>query len=165
MSYFSRFPIIAKYTFNGKDIDCTDITKRTIISSITKDDPKTYVEHFVQDGETAMVLADRMYDDVDMYWVILFYNNIFDERKGWPMDESELVDYVIRVHGSLEGIYQYESLSTGAVVNADYVEYDRLSITNYEYESRLNDEKRRIKVPVPEVVGRIKAEHNRLITQ
>lgn len=165
MAYFSRFPIIAKYTFGDKDIDCVDITKRTIIARITKDDPRTYIEHEIVDGETPMILADRMYDDVDLYWVIMFYNNIYDEISDWPMTEAELVSYVNRVYGSLNGIHHYESLSTGAWVDSNHAEYDRIAITNYEYESRINDKKRLIKVPVPEIVGKIKAEHNRLIKQ
>lgn len=166
MSYFERFPIINSYTIQRKTLAVQDITRRTGFTRTTKENPAAYIEHTIEDGETPIILADRMYDDSDLFWVIMIFNDMFDINNDWPLDNVSLERYVSRKYdGDLYGIHHYESLYSGAVVDEDHTEYDRVSITNMEYETRINEAKRYIKIPVPDYVGQIIANHNQLVQE
>lgn len=165
MSYFNRFPVVSGYDIIGRTFNMMDITRRTGFLRGLVDNEALYVKHEVQDGESPIVLADRMYDDSNLYWVIMLFNSVYDINADWPLDSIALNRYVNRVYDDPYGIHHYESIATGAIVNQTWPEYDRISITNYDYEIDINDKKREIKVPVPEAVTRLVQEHNRLIQQ
>lgn len=164
MGYFSRFPVIIDYTINGKRVNIVDLTRRVAIN-FNNSDSRSFIEHTVKDGETDIILADRMYDNPDDSWIILFANEIHDYHAQWALTQSRLHDYVYQKYDNPNAIHHYESLYSGAVVDEDHPEEDRVSITNYEYEVRENDKKRNIKIPTPEAAAQIKAEHKRLISR
>jgi len=165
MAYFSRFPVIVNYEVGDRHYDMMDITRRTGFDQETIDNEAYSLEHTISDGETPIILADRLYNDSDLYWVILLFNNIHDIEADWPMDQVTLLRYCERVYEDPYAIKHYESISEGFVVDADWPEYDRVSIRYIDYETRMNDKKRSIKVPTPTSVSALVREHNRLIKQ
>lgn len=166
MSYFKRFPVIKGYDIIGRTFNMMDITRRTGFLGNVQNDETTYIPYTIEDGETPIHLADRLYDDVDLYWVILMFNNMMDITTDWPLDNNSLNTYINRVYIDPNAVHHYESIATNAVVdNNIHPSYDTIPITNYEYEVSVNDAKRDIKVPIPEVVDQIVREHNRLIQQ
>lgn len=156
MSYFSAFPLIQDYQIGDQLITSVDITKIVTIDQRTKDNPNNYLSYTIQ-NETPEILADRMYDSADDSWVILLFNDIFDVDDQWPISYNDFEQYVISKYGeSLYDIKFYRSLQTNAIVDSTHPTYDLLPVTNYEYEIELNDSKRSIKVPVPQVAVEIK---------
>lgn len=165
MPYFKRFPVVKGYEIVGRTFDVMDITRRTGFLQTVKNNEALYIEHEVEDGESPIVLADRIYDDSDLYWVIMLFNDVYDINEDWPLDYVSLESYIARVYNDRNGIHHYESIATGAIVDSDWPEYDKRTVTNYEYEVERNDQKRKIRVPVPEAVSQLVREHNRLISQ
>lgn len=166
MSYFSSFPFVQNYSIDDKSITGMNITVRTGFSTATKDDEQYYIEYDLRDGESPEIIADRVYDDATLYWVILMFNDIHDIDSEWPLDSVALEIYIDRIYGdSKTDIHHYESAASGLWVDEDHPEYDLIPITNYEYEIRVNDDKRKIKVPVPEVVSSLKRQHRERIQQ
>ena len=166
MSYFKRFPLVVDYKVDGKSFDAMDITRRTGLSNEYIKNEQLSFEYYVQDGETPEMLADRVYDDASMYWTIMFFNNLFDINTDWPLDSVSFERYMDRVYGSTKyDIRFYRAASTGLVVESDYPEYDRIPVTNYEYELELNDAKRTIRLPFPEVANSMVSQHKKKIRE
>ena len=162
MSYFKNFPIIENYQIQETNLYISDITIRNVIRNI-RDDENLYIWHRVVNGESPIVLADRMYDDSDLFWVIMLVNDIHDIEQDWPLTQLELERYVDRVYQDRNAIHHYESILDGNVVDANYPDYNRVSITNIEHCFRENEKKRNIILPIPSVAIEIQSEHKRLI--
>lgn len=166
MSYFKRFPVVVDYVIQGKSFDAMDITRRTGLSNEYIQNEQLSFEYNIQDGETPEMIADRVYDDVSLYWVIMFFNNLFDVNTDWPLDSQSFERYVNRKYGQdLYEIHHYISASTNLIVESDWPEYDRIPITNYEYELELNDKKRKIRLPFPEVANAMSSQHKKKIRE
>lgn len=165
MAYFKRFPVIANYEISDRTYDAMDITRRTGFAQSVKDNEALYLEHEIRDGESPIVLADRIYDDSDLYWIIMLFNDIYDINTDWPLDYSSFESYIDRKYEDRNAIHHYESITANATVDSDWPEYDKKTITNYDYEISINDKKRNIKVPVPEAASQLVREHHRLISQ
>jgi hypothetical protein len=165
MSYFTKFPIINGYDIQGQLFQMMDITRRTGFTSDVKNNESYYITHKIQDGESPIILADRLYDDSDLYWIIMLFNDIHDIQNDWPLDSVSLNRFIDRIYIDRNAIHHYEAISTNLVVDSDWPLYDRLPVTNYEYEDQINESKRIIKIPVPEAISQIVRDHNRLIQQ
>lgn len=162
MSYFTHFPYIIGYSIQGKQYDVIDITTRTIFDTDFKNNESAYFEYTIQENESPEIVADKIYSDVNMFWVILMFNDIHDVNEDWPLNHNSLVSYVKdKYKNEINGIHHYISASTGSIVDPKlHPQYDTVPITNYEYEEFVNDRKKTIRVPVPEIVSQIELSHN-----
>lgn len=163
MSFFKRFPFILDYNIQGRSVTGMDMTIRTKISEEDKQNQRLFIWYDVVNGETPEMIADRVYEDASLYWVILLFNDIFDIDNQWPLSDYDLDNYINRKYEDPYGTHHYESASTGAIVDYNHISYDRIKVTNREYEIRLNDNKRRVKIPAPEFVPMIVQKHNELV--
>lgn len=161
MGYFSSFPLV-RLLDNSLGMN---ITARTKILASYKTNAKVYYEHTIVDGETPEIIADKFYDDADLSWVVMIFNDIFNIYKDWPQDQYTLEQYIYDKYENPYGIHHYVSASTGNIVGQEHVSYDRVPVTNYEYEVDLNDSKRTIKLILPELVGGIVSQHKELLTR
>ena len=165
MSYFRNIPFVLDYTIQGKKYTGQDLTRRTGIPDDVRNNQNVYLDYEVVDGETPEMIADRFYGDVSMFFVITMFNQIHDINEDWPVDNVSLQRYVERAYNDPYGIHHYESLATGAIVDADHDEFDRYPVTNIEHETRLNNAKRRIRVPTPRYAAQINDSHKRVIRE
>ena len=127
-------------------------------------------------------VAEKFYDDPTLDWVILLANNITNIQTEWPMTENSFNNFLIDKYGSQVGIsstHHYECTGVkdtlgvviapeGLTIDKDFTVtyYDKLTsagivtatnlaetITNYDFESKLQDEKRNIYVLKPEYIS------------
>jgi len=119
-------------------------------------------------------VANRVYGDESLDWVILLSNNILNIQAEWPLSNDAFNDYLLSKYGTYDkiyGIHHYETIevktSRGAVVvpaglevqrNYSISYYDDVSntqftrtnivteVTNYQYEFDLETKKRNIYV-------------------
>lgn len=163
MSYFTKFPFIKDYEIDGKRLTLLDLTRRTRVSTDSINNTSNYIEYSIK-NETPEILADRMYDDVNMAWVILLFNQIFDVFSEWPLDSNSFEQFVSEKYdSSLYDVHHYVSAASNAIVDESHPLYDRIPVTNYEYEIEVNDNKRLIKVPTLEAAQQIKKQHKALV--
>ena len=118
-------------------------------------------------GERPDIVAEEYYDNQDLDWLVLISNNITNVRDQWPLSDNELYNYAVEKYG-VEGLSQVAYHETtevkddlgrlifpaGIRVDSDFTIpnpdiFDTTlnpvrDISNYEAESRLNDEKRSI---------------------
>ena len=133
----------------------------------------------IKDNERPDVVASKLYDDSELDWVILITNNITNIREEWPLSNQNLYYYMIDKYGSdenISGIHHYETtevkdeynrlvVPSGLQVDSNYsITYSKLnnalvtvspvkSVTNYEYETDMNEKKRLIRILKPEYLS------------
>jgi hypothetical protein len=181
--YFRLFPRL-QYTLDNKASFQTieDILRRVLIKNDYKINRSSYQLYDVADGETPEIVAHKFYNNTGYHWIILHANEIIDPRFDWLMSEYDLQMYCKEKYGegNVYALHHYEW-----VINVDTDAEKRLvltpeqkeflgpeetinyteTISNYEYESRLNEEKRTIRIPVKELVEEIKKEFSRIIKE
>ena len=153
--YFKDFPNFLydfKYGDTLKTSIVTDITRnirvrKEILANIT-----LYEEYDIEDGETPELIAEKIYGDAKYHWVIMLANDTIDYITDFPLEENRLLKVIQDKYVNINAIHHYEN-SDGFVVNSD--EVNAYSVSNNEYERRLNEEKRRIKIVSPQLLSTI----------
>jgi len=153
--YFSYMPNIY-YDFIDADGKPTlkvlkDITTNVRIIRSLLENITVYDEYDIVDGETAEIIASKIYGNPLYHWVIMLANEKFDYREDFPLDYTNLMKRVQRIYGTgdenIYGTHHYEATFSDGhtyTVNSDYP--SAYEVSNFEYEERLNESKRRIKL-------------------
>ena len=130
------------------------------------------VDYYISEGMRPDQVADNVYGDPELDWVVLTSANIINVRDEWPLDSREMYEFASNKYGNdLNQIRHYETkevkdssgrliLPKGKVVDSGFTIPDPSSptatlnpvggVTNYEYESKLNDAKRSIYIISPD---------------
>ena len=153
------------YRVQGKRHEAQDITRRVAFDHADKNNPDVYLLYHVRDGESAHSIADKIYDDEQLYWIILMFNDIMDPVAEWPMSASVLEMYINRKYDNAEALHHYESIATGSRVGENHPHRDRRRVSNREYEYEENEKRRKIKIPLPTYVASLVEQKRRLIKQ
>ena len=123
-------------------------------------------------------VANTIYDDPSLDWVVLLSNNIVNVQSEWPLGQAAFNTYITEKYGDettlYSGIHHYESrevqANDGTIIipsgqrvsigqSVSFFDEDSsqqivrtdvaMPITNYAFEEKLNDEKRNIFVLKP----------------
>ena len=174
--YFTKFPnMLYDIRGDGNDKLVTNLLKRVKVREKIRDNLALYDKYDVESGETPETVSYKVYGTVDYYWVILMINDIKDRYYDWPLSYQQFEDYVKNKYTNPGGIHHYEiDQSSGKTtpngpgdytykieVNSDTA--GAQSVSNYEYELRLQDEKRQIKILNPKYLSTFEKEFDRLI--
>ena len=166
--YFRKFPKIS-YDVNGDgNVNLmTDITRRIKLLDTSLLRYVSFDFYDVRDGETPEGIAYSYYGDANMHWLVILANNIIDYYTDWPMTVQQFESYVHSKYSNVDAIHHYESPQESGDTSV-LIEYptdaattlpsDAVAVTNYEYEERIQNDKRRIRLIRPEYVGSIKTE-------
>jgi len=176
MAFFSQFPkVLYDINGNGNVKVLPDIFRRIKIRSKIKDNFALLDRYDVENGETPETVAYKVYGSTDYWWVVCLMNNIVDRNYDWPMDYQTFEIFVNDKYDNPAGVHHYEKLQpsghTTAEGPADYDHYvevnstdpDGQSVSNYEYEQRLQDQKRQIKILNPSYLPTFLDEFRKLI--
>ncbi len=174
--FFSKFPKML-YDIDGKGNlkIVTDLLRRVKIRSAVKDGSTLFDKYDVQNGETPESLAFKIYGDAKYHYVILILNNITDRYYGWPLSDYSVEVYVTNKYTNPGAVHHYEvTQSSGTQTSNGPEDYSHKievnsdatgaeAVTNYEYENRLQSEKRQIKLLDPAYLPAFEEEFNKLI--
>jgi len=176
MSYFSRFPKMAYDIAGTGDYRLvTDIIKRIKIRDTIKENSSLFDLYDVQSGETPEQVAYKIYGDTKYHWVILIMNNITDRYYDWPLSDYAFEEYVKNKYSNPGGVHHYEKTqSSGSTTSNGPEDYSHKievnsdatgaeAVTNYEYERRLQEQKRQIKLLDPAYLPAFEEEFNKLV--
>lgn len=133
--YFQNFPYTYYSLDNVKTVQLvTDITNRAVISDEVKTNLSLYDEYDIKDGETPELVADRFYNNPELHWIVLQYNEIIDPRFDWPLSTNDLNNYVAGKYVSVNGVHHYEDSSAnytnGNVLLLSANEFGNLNIND-----------------------------------
>ena len=117
--YFKSFPYTLYSLDNTTTVQViTDITNRITLSEEVKTNLALFDEYDVKDGETPELVADRFYNNPELHWIVLHYNEIIDPRFDWPLDTNNLNRYVTSKYANLNAVHHYED-ANGNYVNSN----------------------------------------------
>ena len=179
-NYFSQLPDFeyVNRTEDGKRISDYTKVKNLFKRGKLREDifqETTFFEHYqIQGDDRPDNVAEKVYGDATLDWVILLSNNIINLYEEWPLPQASFDAYILEKYNNdydklYNGIHHYESnevtnsqgvvifpkgVRVGAAqsvsyfdeVNNEQVTVNPVSkaIINYEYEIKLNDDKRNI---------------------
>ena len=180
MSYFIKFP---KMTYDIKGDKnrklLPDILRRVKLRSKLKTETMLFDKYDVKEGEKPEDVAYKWFGDAELHWVVLMTNDITDRYYQWPMNSVQFAEFLTDKYGAgnEDGIHHYEvtqdSGRTSGRGPSDYshkVEVNSdtdnaSSISNREYEERIQDKKRQIQLLNKSLLGDFVAEFDRLIAE
>jgi hypothetical protein len=172
ISYISRLPDVSS---NEEYITVKNLFKRAKLRTDVVNIITAFNYYQVEDNQRPEVVASKLYGDPELDWVILITNNITNVREQWPLSNNNLYNYMLDKYGteqSLSSIHHYETIEvkdeydrlvvpSGLQVDSNftvtYTKFDNTlstispvkQVTNYEYETNTNEEKRKIRVLKP----------------
>ena len=178
LPYISHASLLPKRSRNDERLIIKNIFRRAIMREDIFNSVTTFDYYNIQENMRPDTVARVIYDDPDLDWVVLITNNITNVRDQWPLSNNDLHEMMLDKYGSyeaLENVHHYETtlildednrtiLAEGLEVDKDfqYSYYATNStittnpvvpVTNYQYESKRNDEKRKIVLLKPTMVG------------
>ena len=160
MSYFDKFPLIV-YDIKGdnKFKLVPDILRRVKLRSNLQDGAVLFDKYDVKEGENPEDVAFKWFGSADLHWVILLTNNVTDRYYDWPLSQPDFAEFLTDKYGAgnEDSAHHYELVrSSGKTTSSGPSDYshrvevnsdetDAITVTNREYEERLQDQKRQIK--------------------
>ena len=177
MAYFEMFPeIFYDMKGDGNFTLVKDIMSRVKIVSGVKENILNFDYYDVKDGETPEMIAHKYYGDVNLHWTILVANDIVDYYEDWPMSVQKFEQFMFDKYDNPQGIHHYEITQTSGdtTVTVDVgteetlVEEDyptATAISNYQYEDKLQEKKRQIRLITPEYIDEFVKEFERKMNE
>lgn len=145
MKYFANFDSI-NYSLDDNNIDFKQIKNPLTRVSIIRDvleNLQIFYQYQMKDSDDPEVIASKLYDDPNRYWVVMFANNLIDPYYDIPLNYDELDSLVTQKYGSIANaqseIHHYER-KTEMITNKDGIiesnEYvQNLQERSYDFES------------------------------
>ena len=209
MAYFQELPNIAHTSLLPvrNKIEDRIIVKNLFKRSKLRTDVDQAITalnyYYVEDQQRPDILAQELYGDSELDWVVLTSNNITNVRDQWPLNHDDLHSHMLEKYGSEQnilGIHHSETVkivdeynrvilkgglevdanftftfvgtvtsSTGSLIKVNFGGSSSntitpvASITNYDYEVKVNEGKRKIRVLKPEYIGAFLSEHEQIM--
>ena len=176
MSYFRELPNLEFENFLENSTGSQDyiLLKNIFIRGKLRDDLQNVFTIFnkyeIEDDQRPDQVADELYGDPFLDWVVLVTANIINFQNQWPLTSQQLYDYVENKYGvdKMNATKYYKTkevrrkrdntlilpadLKVGknfSIPDPDVIGnliYPATGVTNYEWETNLNDQKRLIYV-------------------
>ena len=165
MAYFDRFPLMT-YDMKNNNVYklVPDILRRVKLRASIKSGVFLFDKFDVPMGDKPEDVAFKFYGDAELHWVILMTNDITDRYYQWPMTQPQLEAFLADKYDNPDGIHHYEITRTSGRTTAngpgDYShlvecnsdEDGALSVSNRDYEERLQDQYRQIRLLDPKYI-------------
>jgi hypothetical protein len=159
MSYFNRFPMMV---YDMKDDNnykiLPDILRRVKQRNAIASGQFIFDTYDVKNGEKPEDIAYKWFGDAQLHWVILMTNNVTDRFYQWPMNDAQFAEFLADKYSNPDAIHHYEiPKSSGNTSSQGPNDYSHLvevnsdtdnavSVSFREYEERLQDKYRSIKL-------------------
>ena len=133
----------------------------------------------VKDGENPEDIAFKLYGDAEFHWVVLMVNNVTDRYYQWPLTQPQFQEHLEDKYGagSEDAVHHYEiPQSSGPTSGSGPSDYSHMVecnsdednpsiITNRQYEQRIQDKYRQIRLLDPRYLGAFVEEFEGLISE
>ena len=180
MAYFDRFPLMTYYMKNNNVYKLVpDILRRVKLRASIKSGVFLFDKFDVPMGDKPEDVAFKWYGDAGLHWVILMTNNITDRYYEWPMTQPQFQEFIEDKYGlaSIDSIHHYEITQTSGrtssngpndhshLVECNSDEDGAVAVTNRQYEQRLQDDYRQIRLLDQKYLSQFVTEFERLIQE
>ena len=172
MGYFRELPNLLYPSFlpdktSSLDfVEVKNIFRRAKLRDDLQNNFTVFEKYEIPMGLRPDTVAEELYGSDELDWVVLTVAGILNVRNEWPLSDRDIYDYSLDKYGeSLNSVKFFETtevkdtngrmiLPKGKVVDSNFTIPKPgeptatlnpvVGISNYEYETRLNDEKRNI---------------------
>ena len=99
--YFSKFPVVKYPIFNGEKMQAVfacNILRRVALSETLRDGDGIFIEYSVKDGEKPEHIAERIYGNPNLHWIVLLTNTIIDPYHGWYKSNGVMETLIQKKH-------------------------------------------------------------------
>ena len=180
MSYFSQFPLMAYDVAGNKNYKLLpNILKRVKLRSGLRSGAFLFDNYDVKDGERPEDVAYKYFGDAELHWIILMTNNVTDRYYEWPMTQPQFQNFIEDKYGlaNIDAIHHYEiTQASGPTSGTGPGDYSHLvevnsdednasSVSNREYEERLQDKYRQIRLLNPKYLTSFVEEFENLLKE
>jgi len=165
--YFNSFPKIPyDSTGTGQFKDVTNLLRRVAVRTKVRTNALLFDTYDVKEGESPESIADKLYGDSELHWVILLVNDITDRYHQWPLSSGQFLDYINDKYDNVDGTHHYK-IAQSSGDTATYIEvYENSAlytgdsdfyasatlVTNRNYEDDRQDEIRKIRLLDPKYI-------------
>ena len=186
--YVSRLPdaLISDY------IPVKNLFKRIALRQDIYQDLSFFTKYKITGNDRPDNIASKVYGRSDLDWVVLTSNNIINIQDEWPMPQLEFDAYLLNKYGTYDNLNSSHHYETTELKNDDVIivqkglqvpstysityyfdsgidsgmvtSYPVVEITNYQYEEKLNDDKRNIFLLKPRYLNVIIDDLDELMT-
>jgi len=187
-NYFSQLPNF-EYVSRLPDARISDyisvknLFKKGKLREDIIDSLAVFTKYKIKGDDRPDNVAQELYGDPNLDWVVLSSNNILNVYNEWPMTQINFENYLLEKYGSfteISAIHHYETTELknkeGAIIVAAGLEvdsnfsityYDAVEkgyntkfpvtlVTNYEYEVKIQDDRRNIFTLKPRYLNIVK---------
>ena len=172
MGYFRELPNLLYPSFlpdktSSLDfVEVKNIFRRAKLRDDLQNNFTVFEKYEIPMGLRPDTVAEELYGSDELDWVVLTVAGILNVRNEWPLSDRDIYDYSLDKYGeSLNSVKFFETtevkdtngrmiLPKGKVVDSNFTIPKPgeptatinpvVGINNFEYETRLNDEKRNI---------------------
>ena len=172
MGYFRELPNLRYPSFlpdktSSLDfVEVKNVFRRAKLRDDLQNNFTVFERYEIPMGFRPDVVAEELYGSDQLDWVVLTVAGILNVRNEWPLSDRDIYDYSLDKYGeSLNSVKFFETtevkdtngrmiLPKGKVVDSNFTIPKPgeptatinpvVGINNFEYETRLNDEKRNI---------------------
>ena len=172
MGYFRELPNLRYPSFLPEKISSLDyievknIFRRVKLRDDLHNSFTVFDKYEIPEGARPDIVAEELYGNPEFDWIVLTVAGILNVRNQWPLNNRDLYNYCLDKYGeSLNSNRFFETtkvkdsngrmiLPKGKVVDSNFTIPKPgeptatinpvVGINNFEYETRLNDEKRNI---------------------
>ena len=151
-----------------------------------------FTKYQIQGSDRPDNVASQVYNDSTLDWLVLMSNNIVNIQNEWPLSNLDFDELMLEKYGSYDtlfnGIHHYETIevkdardvkivNAGLKVESDYsiTFFDEragqmktvtptIPVTNYQYEQKVNEDKRNIYLLQPRYVQVVRDDLEDLMT-
>jgi len=176
MEYFSQFPTMI-YDIKGNNNYklIPDIFRKVKVVNKIKGNVSLIDTYEVDDGEKPEHVAYRVYGNANYFWVVCMMNDIKNIYYDWPLSNLQFENFVKDKYDEPEAIHHYEKIqSSGKQIGDGPGDYSQMiecnsidegsgPVSNAEYERRIQDKKRQIRILDPKYLNTFVTEFNTLI--
>ena len=172
MGYFRELPnlrypsFLSEKTSSLDFVEVKNVFRRVKLRDDLQNNFTVFERYEIPMGFRPDVVAEELYGSDQLDWVVLTVAGILNVRNEWPLSDRDLYDYSFDKYGEdLNSIRFFETkevkdtnsrliLPKGKVVDSNFTIPKPgeptatlnpvVGISNYEYETRINDDKRSI---------------------
>ena len=118
MGYFRELPNIAYQSPLLHKNSSTDyiiiknIFRRTKLFDYLKDAASLLNKYYIRDGERPDIIAEKLYGDSRLDYVVILVANIININHEWPLRDHQVYDYALSKYGSVPVSYTHLTLPT-----------------------------------------------------
>ena len=123
MAYFQELPNILypSLLLSRNKVERTIVVKNLFKRSKLRTDLDQAITAFnyynIKDGVIPDMVAQELYDNPELDWVVLTSSNITNIRNQWPLNHNDLEEYMLEKYGSEANIAKVHHHETRKIVD------------------------------------------------